>query len=403
MSQKTDRKIYTVTELTRNIKLLLEEKFPQVWVEGEISGLKPYPSGHIYFDLKDENALIKCVIWKWTLQNIKFKLEEGQKIICLGKLSVYEARGQYQLYIDKIEPKGIGDLALAFEQLKMRLQKEGLFDIAHKKPIPMLPKTIGIVTSPTGAVIRDMLNILRRRFVNIEIIINPARVQGKGAEIEIANAIEDFNRFGKIDVMILARGGGSIEDLWAFNEEIVARAIYNSRIPVISAVGHETDFTISDFVADLRAPTPSVAAELVVAKKEELDNTIENYKHRITSAILHRIKDLKTTLSELASSYVLLKPINVLQQYEQRIDEFYRSIITNISHLIEIKKENFKTLISKLEVLSPLAILSRGYSITMKYPEGEIIKSVKELKKEEKIKTRLFEGNVVSKVEAVFE
>ncbi|MBM3253938.1 MAG: exodeoxyribonuclease VII large subunit, partial [Candidatus Omnitrophica bacterium] len=337
MSQKTDRKIYTVSELTRNIKLLLEEEFPQVWVEGEISNLKIYPSGHAYLDLKDENAILKCVIWKWTLQYIRFKLEDGQKIVCLGKISLYEERGQHQLYIEKIEPKGIGALALAFEQLKTKLSKEGLFDESHKKPIPLLPRVIGIVTSPTSAVIKDILNILRRRFVNIEIIINPVRVQGKGAEIEIANAIEEFNRFGGVDVMVLARGGGSIEDLWAFNEEIVARAIFNSKIPVISAIGHETDYTIADFVCDLRAPTPSAAAELVVEKKGELINVIENYKNRIASSILHRIKDLRVTLVALRSDCESFNPINILQKYQQRIDDLTGNIITNISHLMEMK------------------------------------------------------------------
>lgn len=403
MPQKEQRKIYTVTELTRNIKLLLEEEFPSVWVEGEASNLKVYPSGHAYFDLKDKTAVLKCVIWKWALQYIKFKLEDGQKLLCLGKVSLYEDRGQYQLYVEKAEPTGIGALALAFEQLKDRLSKEGLFDKAHKKAIPILPGAIGIVTSPKGAVIKDMLNVLRRRFANIEIIINPVRVQGKGAEIEIAGAIDDFNRFGKIDVIILARGGGSIEDLWAFNEEIVARAIYSSKIPVISAVGHETDFTISDFVADLRAPTPSAAAELVVAEKEEFINTIEHCKSRMLSAILHRIKDLKATLRELSSSRVLLGPINILQQYRQKIDELTKNIITGISHIIGIKGENFKTIVSKLEALSPLSILSRGYSITYALPDGKIIKSIKGIKKEQRIKTRLACGNIVSVVEAAYE
>ncbi len=398
MSKKEDRHIYSVTELTRNIKVIIEQSFKGLWVEGEISNLKLYPSGHTYFDLKDKEAVLKCVLWRWTAQYMKFKLEDGQNIVCFGNISLYEERGQYQLYVEKVEPKGVGALALAFEQLKKRLSKEGLFDEAHKKPIPLLPKSIGVVTSPTGAVIRDILNVLGRRFGNIEVIINPVRVQGKHSAAEIASAIEDFNKFGKIDVMIIARGGGSIEDLWAFNEEVVARAIYASSIPVISAIGHETDFTISDFVSDLRAPTPSAAAELVVSKKQELLDIIDTYSTRMSVSLLHKIKDL----SALLKSYVLENPINKLRQYAQRVDELTKNITMNLSYILKLKEHAFKAMLSKLDTLSPLSILSRGYSITTTHPEGAIVKNVGRLKKSQRIKTRLSQGSIVSVIEDVY-
>lgn len=252
-----DKHIYTVSELTREARMLLESAFPAVWVEGEISNFSIHSSGHMYFSLKDENAVLNCAMFRSENQQLKFGPKDGMQVLCFGRISIYDKQGRYQLYVQTMEPKGLGALQLAFQQLKERLQKEGLFDAAHKKPIPFLPQRIGIVTSPTGAAIRDILNISTRRFQNIHIIINPVRVQGEGAAIEIANAIKEFNEYAKLDVIIVARGGGSLEDLWSFNEEIVARAIYDSKIPVISAIGHEVDFTIADFVADFRAPTPS--------------------------------------------------------------------------------------------------------------------------------------------------
>ena len=259
---KEEKHIYTVSEITRYMRAIIEDSFPAVWVEGEISNFVLHSSGHMYFSLRDSNAVLKSAMFSRANAKLKFRPKDGMKVICFGKMSLYEPRGDYQLIVEEIEPKGVGALQLQFQELKERLSKEGLFDESHKIPVPHLPTRIGIVTSPTGAAIHDILNVVRRRFANIEIIINPVRVQGEGAKDEIAEAIRDFNRFGAIDVMIVARGGGSLEDLWAFNEEVVARAIYDSELPVISAVGHEVDYTISDFVADLRAPTPSAAAEL---------------------------------------------------------------------------------------------------------------------------------------------
>ncbi len=271
------RHVYTVSEITQDIKLILEANFNDVWVEGEVSGFTKTPKGIMFFSLKDNTSLLKCVMFNSHGASVKFEIKDGMNLICFGRIGVYEKDGKYQLYVQQVEPKGIGSLQLALEQLKEKLEKEGLFAAEHKKPIPYLPSKIGVVTSLSGAAIKDILKVLDRRFSDVQIIINPAQVQGESAKEEISQAIRDFNLFNervpapeRIEVMIVGRGGGSIEDLWAFNEEIVARAIYNSKIPVISAVGHERDWTIADLVADLRAPTPSVAAELVIPKKEDL-------------------------------------------------------------------------------------------------------------------------------------
>ena len=269
------RQVYSVSELTQRLKGLLETQFPDVWVAGEISNLRPATSGHLYFTLKDSNAQLRAVCFRSQARYLKFKPRDGVSVIARGRLSVYEARGEYQLLVELLEPAGLGALQLAFEQLKAKLAAEGLFDTARKKPLPVLPRTVGIVTSPSGAVIRDILRVLRRRYRNMNALLYPVRVQGEGAAQEIVQAIEHLNRRGGVDVMILARGGGSLEDLWAFNEEDVARAIAASRIPIISGVGHESDFTIADFVADLRAPTPSAAAELVVHRKQDFQAELE--------------------------------------------------------------------------------------------------------------------------------
>ena len=273
------------------------------------------------------------------------------------------------MIVEEIEPKGVGALQLAFQQLKEKLHKEGLFDERHKIPIPYLPTRIGIVTSPTGAAIRDILNIARRRFSNVEIIILPVRVQGESAKDEIAAAIREFNRIKNVDVMIVTRGGGSLEDLWPFNEETVARAIYDSEIPVISAVGHEIDYTISDFVADFRAPTPSAAAELVIPKKEDLSNLINTLMARLKNTLTGKLGLLNQRLTALRESYILRQPLNFIIQYEQRIDDLSKDLNIRLDHIVEMRNENFNNLISKLGALSPLAILNRGYSITMKFPD----------------------------------
>jgi len=285
------RYILTVSELTREIKDILEMQFADILVEGEISNLKVPPSGHIYFTLKDDLSQIRVVLFKNQARSLRFSPEDGLHVICRGRVSLYEKRGEYQLILEEMEPKGIGALQLAFLQLKERLEKEGFFDSSRKRPIPMVPQKIGIVTSPTGAVIRDMLQIIERRFENVHLLLYPVRVQGEGAASEIAKGIEYFNEQMEVDVIIVARGGGSLEDLWAFNEEEVARAIFYSQIPILSAVGHETDYTISDFVADVRAPTPSAAAELVVKDKRDVKNTLQFLEVRLGSEVLQTLQE----------------------------------------------------------------------------------------------------------------
>ena len=377
MVNNSGRYIYKVNELTSSVKIILEDSFPNIWVEGEVSNFRnPSSAGHFYFTLKDSRSEIRCVFFKSHNEKIKFELKDGMHVIVCGRVSIYEKRGEYQLNVTKMEPKGIGALQLAFEQLKERLFKEGLFDESRKKSIPMVPNRIGIVTSPTGAAIRDMLHVLKRRFPNVEIIINPVKVQGDGAKEEIAEAIEDFNKLINIDVLIVARGGGSLEDLWAFNEEIVARAIYNSKVPVISAVGHEIDWTISDFVADLRVPTPSVAAETVIVSKNELIDRLDDIESRLKAA-----------------------PLDIIKEYSQRLDEIEDGLQLRFRHYIELKEENFRLISEKLEILSPLGVLERGYSISFKLPEKKIIKRAVALKKGDLVETMIFNGRFKSRVE----
>ena len=373
---KEGRYIYKVSQLTSSIKVILEDSLSNILVEGEISNFRNPSSGHFYFTLKDEKSELKCVSFRSSNEKIKFDIKDGMRVICGGKISVYEKQGSYQLYVSKIEPKGVGALQLAFEQLKEKLFKEGLFDESRKRPIPKLPRRIGIVTSPTGAAIRDILNILKRRFSNIDVLISPVKVQGEGAGEEIAAAIEDLNALGVVDVIIVGRGGGSLEDLWAFNEEIVARAVYNSGVPVISAVGHEIDWLITDFVADLRAPTPSAAAELVVPDKSDLIDTLDN--------IEKRLKDF---------------PSGIVREFEQRLDDMERDLGLRFRHYLEIKEGDFKLVSGKIEMLSPLGILGRGYSITFRLPAGKIIKDAGFVKKGDLIETRLSTGNIKSRVE----
>ncbi len=395
------RQIYTVTELTRRVKTILEETFLAVWVEGEISNFTHYPSGHMYFSLKDENSVLSAVLFKNVNKELKFELKSGIHVICFGKISVYEKRGQYQLNVFKIEPKGVGALQLALEQLKTRLGREGLFEEKHKKPLPFLPQRIGIVTSPKGAAIRDILKILKRRFANLEIILNPVRVQGEGAAQEIARAIDEFNEFAKVDVLIVGRGGGSLEDLWAFNEEAVARAIYRSKIPVISAVGHEIDYTIADFVADHRAATPSEAAEKVITAKQELLDKIAVFYSRATSTISYKITQLEDRFNALRERYAFRQPTDLIQQHQQRIDDLVSTLKLKARHLVEIYKGRYNLLIGKLHTLSPLNILSRGYSITLRLPEGKIIRKAGLLKPGTKVQTKLAEGSFISNVEKI--
>jgi exodeoxyribonuclease VII large subunit len=394
-------KIYTITEITKEIKGILEESLPSVWVEGEISNYTLHSSGHRYFSMKDENAQIRCTLWRFRGIRLSFEPEDGMKVIAFGNITVYERNGQYQLDVIELIPAGWGKLEIAFQRLKEKLFQEGLFDEEHKRPLPEFPESIGLVTSPTGAAIRDMIKIIHKRFPSVRIIVNPVRVQGEEAAEEIAQAIQEFNEFAKIDVMIIGRGGGSLEDLWAFNEEIVARAIYDSKIPIISAVGHQIDFTISDFVADLRAPTPSAAAQMVVRDKRELLKETRSNAQKLISYQTSLIEYSKQRLKTAQQSYGFRRPLDLITQRSQRLDEFTRQLRDKIKNHFEFKKNDLSLREEKLEALSPLSVLKRGYSIARKLPELEIIKDAGGLKEEDRLEVKFLKGKVKTKVEQV--
>jgi len=397
--QISGKKIYSVSEITREIKVLLEGRFPGVWVEGEISNIRRPGSGHTYFTLKDEGSQLQAVIYRSQNVRIPFELKDGMQVVALGDVSVYAKGGRYQLTVSELEPRGLGALQLAFEQLKARLAKEGLFDTARKRAIPLLPERIGIVTSPSGAAIRDILNVIQRRFANVRILISPVRVQGETAAMEIAEAIDSFNARGDADVLIVTRGGGSIEDLWAFNEEPVARAIARSRIPVISAVGHEIDYTISDFIADLRVPTPSAAAELVVAKKSELHEKISMFRSALITGIRSRLEQLRNRVRLCEGSYFLQAPENAVRQYQQLLDELLGRLKRSFHHMVEISRTRLQAVAGKLESLNPLSILSRGYSVVVRERDGAVVCDASEVEVGERVRARLRRGGFVATVD----
>ena len=438
------KKILTVSELTLEIKHHLEEGFGEIWVEGEISNFRSPSSGHYYFTLKDGESQIRAVIFRFMGRYLKFEPQDGLAVICRGKISVYEPRGEYQLILDYMEPKGIGALQLAFEQLKEKLEKEGLFDPARKKSLPLLPKRIGIVTSPTGAAIRDLLNVIGRRFPNVGILINPVKVQGKGSAQEIASAIYTLNTVPGIDVIIVTRGGGSLEDLWAFNEEIVARAIYNSSLPVISAVGHEIDFTIADFVADLRAPTPSAAGELVVKDKVELSRLVDSLSARLGNQIINlletaknqlvffkkRLPDLRLKISDLQLRIddmsgrlaprilqslelkkemlesrrvrlLLRNPKLKVGEYLKSVSLCEKSLIDSVHRMLIRLRQVLERCVGELDSLSPLNVLQRGYSITRLLPSYKIVKDNKVVFVGDKINIVLGKGEIFCQVDKI--
>jgi exodeoxyribonuclease VII large subunit len=394
-------KIYTVTEITKEIKSLLQVNFPVVWVEGEISNYLLHSSGHRYFTLKDENAQIKCTLWRFRGEVLQFEPADGMSVMAWGNITVYERNGQYQLEVAKLVPIGLGKLEIAFRKLKEKLLKEGLFDEEHKKPIPHFPESIGVVTSPTGAAVRDIIRIIHNRFPGVDITVNPARVQGEGAAEEIAQAIRDFNQYKKIEVMIVGRGGGSLEDLWAFNEEAVARAIYDSEIPVISAVGHEIDFTISDFVADLRAPTPSAAAQMVVGEREDLLEQIYTDSRKLYSFLVTLIESAKQRLKSTEESYGFRRPYDIVTQRSQKRDELVKQLDSRIKNCLEIRTNALSLAKEKIKVLSPSSVLKRGYSVARKLPELKVIKDAGILRKRDRIEVRVYRGRVESEVKLI--
>lgn len=385
-------KVLTVSELTRRIKSVLETDFKDVVVTGEISNFKRHTSGHIYFTIKDEKASISATIWRSRAAYLTFTPQDGMKVTARGSITVYEVQGKYQLDVVNLKPLGIGELQIAFEKLKQKLAAEGLFDPQHKKNLPEYPERIGIVTSPTGAAIQDMLNIISRRFPGVEIILYPVKVQGAGAAEEIAEAISDLNKFAKVDVLLVGRGGGSIEDLWAFNEEIVARAIFASKIPIVSAVGHEIDFTIADFVADLRAPTPSAAAELVVRNRYEMIDNIRNILYTMQQSLLNKVDDNRSQIASLVSSYAFNNPIDKVRQFSQRIDELARLLNISFIHKFKTTKQYLKDFAHRMESLNPENVLKRGYAIV--YKNSHIVDTVGSLAYADDINIKFKDGNV---------
>ena len=444
----SERVVCTVGELAMRIKAQLEDQFPAVWVEGEISNLRTPSSGHAYFTLKDDTAQLRCVLFRGRGRRVAFQPEDGMQVLAFGGLDVYLARGEYQLVVELLEPKGVGALQLAFEQLKRRLEAEGLFDAARKRPLPPFPRTIGIVTSPTGAAIRDMLHVIDRRFADLRILITPVRVQGEEAPGEIVAALRDLQAVEDLDVIIVGRGGGSIEDLWAFNDERVARAIAGCRVPVISGVGHETDFTIADFVADLRAPTPSAAAEVVVQEKLQVARALVGLYEALKQAMASRLERDRERVEVLGKRRVLTDAARALRDLYRRVDELTsrltravrgserqathrlslaRNALRSLNpvariangtvllaqlrgrlasatvHSVKVSQHRFDAAVGRLDSLSPLAVLGRGYSLTRLLPSGVIVRDAAQTRPGDAIEILLHQGAVEARVERLKE
>ena len=443
----SERAVLTVSELSAQLRAVLEDRFPAVWVEGEISNFKVYTSGHAYFTLKDETAQLRCVLFRNRTRRIRFEPADGLHVLAFGSVEVYAQRGEYQLVVELLEPRGLGALQLAFEQLKERLQREGLFEAGRKRPLPRFPKKIGIVTSPSGAALRDILRVIGRRFGEIHIVIAPAKVQGEGAAQEVAQAVRELNGLGGVDVIIVGRGGGSLEDLWAFNDEMLARTITASKIPVISAVGHEVDFTIADFVADLRAPTPSAAAELVVREKQAVADSVSDLGRRLAAAMERRLSRERERLEAVRRRRVLTDARRPLRDLERRVDDatarLRRAIATAVrqaAHRVELAARSLRAqspvartladrrrltelssrldrglvrdldrarhrlggAAARLDSLSPLAVLARGYSLT-RLPSGEIVRSARQVAVGDDVSVLLSEGSLGCRVTATKE
>jgi len=437
-----ERRVWSVSELTARVRDLLARNFTDIWVQGEISNCREAQSGHIYCTLKDERAQVRCVCFKNQLRGMKFRPEDGLHVTVRGSISVYEARGEYQIYVEHIEPVGLGALQLAFEQLKKRLEGEGLFAAERKKPLPLLPSRIGLITSPRGAAVRDFVRILRRRFRNVHLTVYPVRVQGEGAAGEIVRAVQFFNRMLPVDVLILARGGGSLEDLWAFNEESLARAIVASGIPVITGVGHEADFTIADFVADVRASTPSAAAELVVQTRREFDKHIAELRETLAGLVRYRLLELSRRIHELSARRGFRRPLDLLRQQRQRADEMIGRLAgglrTNLQQarrrftvahlrivsfdfrmkiaalrlrlqkrgselsarserLLQSKRQRLDRLRLQLEERSPLRVLERGYAIATD-AAGTVLRSAEQVPIGDLIGVQLARGRLTAEV-----
>jgi len=396
-------KPYTVTAVTRMIKTALEESFVDIWVEGEISNYIHHSSGHRYLMLKDEKAVIKVTIWRSAGSYLKFEPENGQKVIAYGNISVYEKGGNYQLNCRKLLPVGVGELELAFRQLHEKLSKEGLFEPERKRSLPEYPQKIGVVTSPTGAAIRDIIQIARRRNKSVELIIYPAKVQGDGAEETIKAGIEYFNSRDDIDVIITGRGGGSLEDLWPFNTEPAVRAVAASIIPVVSAVGHEIDTTLTDMAADLRAPTPSAAAELIVWSRREVKGQIDALMAVQAGWLNNFVGQARLQLRSLMRRPVFARPLDFIRQRQQHLDSLVRLLSSAGKNSFEVLKNDLSLLLSRLDTLSPLNILKRGYSVSRKLADGSLLRKCGDIEPGEKMETILTDGRLVSSIEKKFD
>lgn len=388
--------VLSVSEINRYIKEIISRDLilSNLWVRGEISNYKYHYSGHMYFTIKDDSSLLKCVMFKTHASGLRFQPENGMKVLIRGYVSLYERDGQYQLYAEEMQPDGMGSLHLAFEQLKKKLELEGLFDARYKKKLPYLPRTIGVITSSTGAVIRDILNILNRRFPNVHIKLFPVAVQGEPAARQIAHAIRKLNETAQAEVIIIARGGGSLEELWAFNEEIVARSIFESKIPVISAVGHETDYTIADFVADLRAPTPSAAAEMVLPEKAVLEYKLLTMRSRLKNALVKNLDLQKSRLDRLVGSPAFRQPMDRVYQARIRLDGLNKYLFLGMDAKKEKDRARLLTCMARLEALSPLSILTRGYSAVNLKGSHQFLKSIEGVNAGDKLEVTLSDGKL---------
>jgi exodeoxyribonuclease VII large subunit len=445
---RPQRDIYSVSRLSSEVRAVLEGSFPLLWVEGEISNLARPASGHIYFSLKDPHSQVRCAMFRMKRQRLRFQPENGMQVLVRARISLYEARGEFQLIVEHMEPAGEGALRQAFEELKQRLDREGLFDTRHKQELPAIPRRIGIITSPSGAALRDVLTVLKRRLPSVPVVLYPTQVQGEGAAAEIIEMLQLADGRKECDLLILTRGGGSLEDLMAFNDEGVARAVHGTNIPVISAVGHEIDFTISDFVADRRAPTPSAAAELATPDRDDLINHLRGLQRRMQGIARQRQQLLSTRLTAVRQRHARLHPGLQLGQKQQRLDELEQRLRNSSRNLLRIRRGTLETLQSRLEsftpsrqlqllssrtgelsrrllratnrhleqqrfrvissarslhTLSPLATLDRGYSITSRLPEGALLTDVAQLKSGDRLETRLARGRILSSVEEIQE
>ncbi len=394
-----EKNVYSVSELTHTIKHLLETSLPTLWLEGEVSNFKRHYSQHLYFSLKDESSQVSAVMWRSRAQKLPFQLEDGMRIRVLGNVKVYAPSGRYQFDVLEAEPVGAGSLQVAFEQLKKKIYERGWFDEARKKSLPLFPRRIALITSPTGAAIRDMLQVLKRRAPYVDVVVLPVAVQGEKASGEIAAAIERCNRHSLADVIIVGRGGGSLEDLWAFNEEEVVRAIHNSAIPVVSAVGHEIDYTLADLVADLRAPTPSAAAELVVMDKEELNTRLDEYRARLKQALEAMLSQQRQNLNRLENSYILRRWDDRLFQAHQYIDGLQTRLDAAMAVKIHQAQSRLEKTEATLKSTHPKTLMARGYSLTS--INGKIVSSVAVLNKGDTIKTEFLDGSIESTVERI--